>query len=208
MGSNREEVPSPLINGIWLGLIVIGFGVAALQGRLDEGTVSFLTESRRAVDLTLALGGTIAVWFGVSRVAQEARILDSVGRRLAPLLRFVFPDLARDHPALTAIALNLAANIFGLGNAATPFGLQAMQELQATNRQPRTATPAMITFLALNSAVLTLVPSGAIALRAATGSSDPAQIVEAVVLTTGLSMAVVLAADRVFRRLSPWDRQP
>src|SRR5690606_32680160 len=159
-----------------------------------------------ASGLTVALNllAITTVWFGLSRVAARAGLLDALARLIAPVLRPLFPDIPRGHPSLTAIALNIAANVLGLANAATPFGLQAMKELQRLNPRPDTVTPAMITFLALNSACATLLPATAVALRAQAGAREPAIIIGPAAIASGAAMLFVLLVDRWTRRTSGW----
>ena len=145
--------------------------------KMKEVTNSALDYASIAVNIALGLIGIMALWLGVMKVAEEAGLIKIIANAMKPLTKFLFPDVPQDHPAMGAMIMNMAANMLGLGNAATPFGLKAMEELDKLNPNKGTATNAMIMFLAVNTAGLTLIPVTAIAIRAAAGSSDPAIII-------------------------------
>lgn len=130
-----------------------------------------------AVNIALGLIGVMALWLGVMKIAETAGLIAKFASLLKPFTRRLFPDVPHDHPAMGAMIMNMSANMLGLGNAATPFGLKAMEELDTLNPEKGTATNSMITFLAINTAGMTLIPASAIAIRAASGSSDPAIII-------------------------------
>lgn len=191
-----------MLNLVWVGLIVIGVAVAALQGRVDATTAAAFESAKLGVETVITLTGIMIFWLGIARVAEQSGLMEVLARVLRPVFRFVFPSLPKDSPALSAILLNVAANMLGLGQAATPFGLKAMQELQAVNDQPdpETASDAMVTFLVLNTAGITLVPATVIAYRAAAGSRHPSEIVAATVAASLCSTVLALALDAVLRR--------
>jgi len=189
-----------MVNFIWLAMILAGIIVAGSQGKIEVVTAASLEAARTAVDLALELIGLMALWLGLLRIAEEAGLVGLLARGLKPLTRLLFPELPPDHPALGAILMNLSANILGLGNAATPFGLKAMQELQKLNPSPEEATPAMCTFLGLNTGCITLLPATIIGIRAVANSTDPTIIVGPTILSTGASMLAAILADRLFRR--------
>ena len=156
-----------------------------------------------ALQLALTLAGMMAVFMGLLRVVENAQILPLLSRPLAPLLRWLFPSLGADHPALNAIGLNVSANLLGMGNAATPFGLRAMEQLEAANPRPTIASHAQIMFLALNTAGITLLPAKVIALRASMGSSEPAIIMGPTLAASlcaalaGITAALILDRERL-----------
>ncbi len=158
-----------------------------------------------AVEIALGLIGIMALWLGVMKVAEEAGLVLVLSRAVAPLTRRIFPDVPPEHPAVAAMLMNISANMLGLGNAATPFGLKAMEELNKLNTRAGTATDAMVTFLALNTSCVTLVPATAIAIRAAAGSADPALIIGTSFLASltatiaGLTMSRLLRRTRMYR---------
>ncbi|MFZ1290229.1 MAG: nucleoside recognition domain-containing protein [Melioribacteraceae bacterium] len=145
--------------------------------KMKEVTNSALDYAGIAVDIALGLIGIMTLWLGVMKVAEEAGLIKIIANAMKPITKFLFPSVPQDHPAMGAMIMNMAANMLGLGNAATPFGLKAMEELDKLNPEKGVATNAMCTFLAVNTAGLTLIPATAIAVRAASGSSDPAIII-------------------------------
>ncbi len=145
--------------------------------KMKDVTNSALDYATTAVNIALGLIGIMALWLGVMKVAEEAGLIGKLARALKPITTRLFPEVPHDHPAMGSIIMNISANMLGLGNAATPFGLKAMEELNDLNPDKGTATNAMVTFLAINTAGMTLIPATAIAIRAAAGSSDPAIII-------------------------------
>ena len=166
--------------------------------KLKDITNAALDYAGTAVNIAIGLIGIMALWLGVMKVAEEAGLISLIARWLRPIMRRLFPDVPEDHPAMGSMIMNISANMLGLGNAATPFGLKAMEELDELNPNKGTATNSMVTFLAINTAGLTLIPATAIAVRAAAGSSDPAIIIgtsifgAACATTAGITAAKVL----------------
>lgn len=189
-----------MIDWIWAGMIIIGISFAAIKGDVSIITTTIFEQAAEGLAVAFNLMGIIAVWFGISRIAEKAGLLDGIARFLTPLLRPLFPSLPKNHPSLGSIAMNITANILGLANAATPFGLKAMEQLQTVNDDPKTVTPAMITFLALNSACLTLVPTTAVALRAAAGGADATVIIIPAAIVSAIATVCVLTVDAFIRR--------
>lgn len=155
-----------------------------------------------AVELAIGLVGVMALFLGLMKVAEAGGMLTILARLIRPLMVKLFPDVPPDHPAMGAMILNLAANALGLGNAATPFGIRAMQELDTLNPQHGTATDAMALFLAINTSSVTLLPTGVIALRAAAGSSDPAAILPTTLFATIGSTTVAIIAAKLYGKLA------
>jgi len=156
-----------------------------------------------AVELAIGLVGVMALFLGLMKVAEAGGMLNIIARLIRPLMVRLFPDVPPDHPAMGAMILNLAANALGLGNAATPFGIRAMQELDKLNPKHGTATDSMSLFLAINTSSVTLLPTGVIALRAAAGSSDPAAILPTTLFATIGSTAVAIMASKLYQRFAP-----
>ena len=156
-----------------------------------------------AVELAIGLVGVMALFLGLMKVAEAGGMLTILAKLIRPLMVRLFPDVPPDHPAMGAMILNLAANALGLGNAATPFGIRAMQELDKLNPQHGTATDAMALFLAINTSSVTLLPTGVIALRAAAGASDPAAILPTTLFATIGSTTVAIIAAKLYRRFTP-----
>lgn len=194
-----------MLNWIWLGLIVIGVLLGGLFGRLggEDGVVdSAFSMARTAVfGIVLPLMGFWMMWLGIMRLAEKAGMINAVARFLRPLLRRLFPDVPSDHPAMGAIVMNMAANILGLGNSATPFGLKAMEHLDELNPNKGTATNAMCTFLAINTSSVTLIPATAIGFLSSAGITNPYAIVGPAILATLCSTIVAIIAVKTFEKL-------
>lgn len=145
--------------------------------KMKEVTNSAIDYAGKAVNIAIGLIGIMALWLGIMKIAEQAGLISIIAKSVKPITKFLFPDVPHDHPAMGSMIMNISANMLGLGNAATPFGLKAMEELEKLNPEKGTATNAMCTFLAVNTAGLTLIPATAIAVRAAAGSSDPTIII-------------------------------
>jgi spore maturation protein A len=192
-----------MVNFIWLFFIVAGFIVAAVQGNMEAVTAAAFDGAKTGVTVCLGLISILVFWLGMMRIAEDAGLLKKLAYLLRPLVRFLFPGVPKDHPALGYIMSNMSANILGLGNAATPMGIKAMQELQKLNPDKEKATPAMCTLLALNTASITVIPTTLIAIRMNFNSASPAEIVGTTLLATAFSTAVAILADRWYRRSQP-----
>jgi spore maturation protein SpmA len=162
---------------------------------------SIIDSAAGAVELALGLIGVMTLFLGLMKVAEEGGILKILARLIRPLMVRLFPDVPPEHPAMGAMVLNLSANALGLGNAATPFGIRAMQELEKLNPKPGTATDAMALFLAINTSSITLLPTGVIALRAAAGSTDPAGILPTTLFATFCSTAIAILSAKLYKRV-------
>ena len=189
-----------MVSCIWLFLILIGIGFSALMGNLDTINDSILTNGTKALDLMLSILPIIVLWTGIMKIAEVSGLLRKFAKLMEPILSRLFPSVPKDNPALGFIASNIAANMMGLGSAATPFGLKAMSELQKINDKKDTASVAMITFLVLNTAGVTIVPTTVLALRIATGSNNPSEIILPGVIATFCSSIGGLLLDYFIRR--------
>ncbi len=190
---------SEMINWIWLGLLALGVLFGLLTGRTDELTAAALAAAQRGVELSLGLVGVMALWLGICQLAEEAGLVRGFSRLARPLLGKLFPNIPENNPALGAIAMNLSANFLGLGNAATPLGIRAMQQLAKLNPVPDTASDEMCTFLLLNNAAPTLLPMTVIAIRAASGAEAPGEIIGPAFFATCCAAAAALLFDRLLR---------
>jgi len=190
-----------LLNGIFVALVASAVLVAAFAGKMPEANDAAFAAAKSTVELIIGLVGTMALWLGFMRVLRDAGFMRAIARALRPALTRLFPDVPADHPALGAIVMNLAANVLGLGNAATPFGLKAMRELESLNARPGVATNAMALFLAINTAGLAVLPLGAIAVRASLGSTNPAGIIVPSLLASVFGTAVAIVAAKLLQRL-------
>lgn len=188
-----------MLDIIWLVLLLGGILTGAVTGKIEVVAETLFTGANEGVRVCLDLIGLMTLWLGMLEIAKEAGLIALIARLVRPITRYLFPTVPPDHPALASIIMNISANILGLGNAATPFGLKAMEELQKINPEPTVASDAMCTFLALNTSCLTLVPATIIGVRVAAGSSNPTEIVAPTILATGFSMIIVVVIDIFWR---------
>ncbi len=189
-----------MLNAVWALLMLVALGFGGAHGTIDSLGSGLFTQAMQAAKLAIDLAAVTAFWFGLSRIAEKSGLLESLARPLMPLLHWLFRKLPDGHPAFALMAMNLVANALGLGSAATPFGLKAMQELARGMPDRETASDEMILFLVLNSAALNLLPAGTIAMRAAAGSLDPAGTAVASTIVTGVAFVSALILHGVFRR--------
>jgi spore maturation protein SpmA len=190
-----------LLNAIWLGLILASVLCAAFTGRMEATKLAAFDGAKSGVTIVVDLVGSMVLFLGLMRVAQDGGLLRAVARALAPLLRRLFPDVPPEHPAMGAMIMNLASNVLGLGNAATPFGLKAMVELGRLNRTPGSASDSMALFLAINATSVAIFPTGVIAIRAGMGSTMPDAIWGPTLLATTASTLTAVAMCFALRRL-------
>jgi len=186
---------------IWFGIILLAMAVAAVQGTMGDVTSAALDSSRTSVTLAIKLVGVMALFLGVMKVAQDAGLLKVIARAIRPIMIRLFPDVPADHPAMGAMIMNMSANMLGLANAATPFGIKAMMELDKLNRHKGTATNAMALFLAINTSNVTILPTGVIGIRHAAGSADAAGIIPSTLFATLCSTIVAIIAAKSLQRL-------
>lgn len=188
-----------MLNYIWFFLMAAALVVALVMGRPDQVTKGAIDSARTAVEVSIGLVGVMALWLGMMRIAEEAGLVRAIARLIAPVLRFLFPEVPRDHPAMGALVMSMSANVLGLSNAATPLGIKAMEELQTLNPQPDTATNSMVTFMAINTASVQLVPATMIAVLAAAGSQAPTVIIGSTLLATAVGTIAAVAAARLLQ---------
>jgi spore maturation protein SpmA len=197
-----------MLNYIWLGLVLLAVVLGGVKGQLPAVTEAAIEAAKSAVmSIALPLIGITALWLGVMRLAERAGMVQSLAQGLRPVLRWLFPDVPVNHPAMGSMLMNIAANMIGLTNAATPLGLRAMNDLEKLNRRPGTATNAMCTFLAINTSSVQLLPTTAISILAAAGSANPTAIVGTALLATICSSAVGILAVKSLEKLR-WFRLP
>jgi spore maturation protein SpmA len=202
------------MNHVFFGLVSVAMLFAVLNGTPAEVGQGALDGAKSSVDLAIGLVGYISLFLGLLKVVEEAGGLAFMARLIRPVLVRLFPDVPADHPAMGAMVMNIAANALGLGNAATPFGLKAMKELNDLNTEKGTATNAMVLFLAINTSGLAVLPTGIIGLRALKGSADAAAIFPTTLLATGISTivgitaAITLSRLPMFAKTAPAPAQP
>lgn len=190
-----------MLNAFFVGAVLLSILVAAFTGGMQAVSQACVESAGKAVTLAIGLVGVMAFFLGLMRVASDGGLLRLVARAVAPGMRRLFPGVPQDHPAMSAMVLNIASNMLGLANAATPFGIRAMQELDRLNARKGTATDAMALFLAINTSGLALLPTGVIALRASLGSGDPAGIFLATWFASGCATIVGITAAILLSRL-------
>ena len=184
-------------------LMALAVVVAGVNGRIPELTRDALAAAGTASAFAIGLVGALALWTGLMRVAEEAGLARLVAWLFRPVLRRLFPEVPAGHPAMGSVVMNFAANFLGLGNAATPLGVKAMQELETLNPRPGTATDAQVMLVALNTASVQLVPVTMLTLRLQAGSRAPEEIILPTLLASACGVVVAVAAARLLRRLAP-----
>ncbi len=189
-----------MVNVIWVFLILIAIIYSLLTGQVDTLNNGILTHAKTGINLIMEMMPLIVLWTGIMKIAEKSGLLQVFAKALNPILRRLFPSLPKTHKALGYIASNIGANMLGLGSAATPFGLKAMEELQKDNPKKNEATEAMITFLVLNTGGVTLIPTTVIALRIMHGSINPTEIIITSILATAVSSISGLLLDYFIRR--------
>jgi len=193
---------------IWAGLLAVAVATAALNGRMAALTGAIAESAGRAVTLSLGLVGVMTLWLGLMKVAEEAGLVRILARAARPVMRRLFPEVPAEHPAMGAMMLNIAANMLGLGNAATPFGLRAMQALDELNPHPGTATDAQALFCAMNTASLQIIPASVVALRAASGASQPGDVIGPTLVATVAATVTAVVAAKLLARVLPRPAPP
>ena len=200
------------MNAIFFFIVLVSFLIASWRQITETAAMGAPTameilgagvieSAKDSVTLALGLIGVMALFLGLMKVAENGGLLTIIAKLMRPILLRLFPDIPDGHPAMGAMVMNLSANVLGLGNAATPFGIRAMQELDRLNPHKGTATDSMVLFLAINTSSITILPTGVIALRAAAGSNDPAGIVPTTLFATFCSTLVAILAAKSLARL-------
>ncbi|AKP47648.1 nucleoside recognition domain-containing protein [Bacillus smithii] len=187
-----------MVNYIWVGMTIIGLLFAMVNGNMDKVNEAIFETAGQAVTLCIGLISVLVFWLGMMRIAQESGLLDKMSKAFRPLVRRLFPEVPPDHPALGYIVSNMMANLFGLGNAATPLGIKAMEQLKKLNGGKEAASRSMITFLAINTSSITLIPTTVIAVRITYHSSSPTEIVGPTLVSTVFSAIFGILIDRYF----------
>ena len=189
-----------MMNYIWVALVVIAVVAGGVTGNM-QGILDNLFEfAETAVTLAIGLIGIMAFFCGLMKVMEKAGLCEKLGKAISPVMRLLFPGVPKDHPANSAMALYFAANILGIGNAATPFGIKAMQELQTLNKTKNIATDAQVMLLAVATTSITLIPVTAIGLRASVQTAGAAEIIATTISTvTGIFFTIVFGKMKRFK---------
>ncbi|WP_442594637.1 nucleoside recognition domain-containing protein [Neobacillus sp. D3-1R] len=187
-----------MVNYIWVGLTMIGFIFAAVNGTMNEVNEAIFKGAKEAVTLCIGLISILVFWLGMMRIAEDSGLLKKLSSLFEPLVKRLFPEVPKNHPALGYILSNMIANMFGLGNAATPLGIKAMEQLKELNGGKTEASRSMVTFLAINTASITIIPTTVIAIRMNYHSKSPTEIVGPTLIATILSAIAAILIDRYF----------
>ena len=187
-----------MVNYIWVIMTLIGIVFGIVNGTLEEINKAVFVGAKEAVTLCIGLISVLVFWLGMMRIAEESGLLEGLAKLFRPIVKRLFPEVPPEHPAMGYILSNMIANMFGLGNAATPLGIKAMEELQVLNGGKKTASRSMVTFLAINTASITIIPSTVIAIRMTYHSSSPTEIVVPTLIATIISAIGAILIDRFF----------
>jgi len=187
-----------MVNYIWVGMTIIGLVFAAVNGTMSEVNEAVFKGAQEAVTLCIGLISILVFWLGMMRIAENAGLLEKLANLFKPFITKLFPEVPAGHPAMGYILSNMMANVFGLGNAATPLGIKAMEELKRLNGGKDSASRSMITFLAINTSSITLIPTTVIAIRITYESASPTEIVGPTLIATSISTLAAILIDRYF----------
>jgi len=187
-----------MMNYVWLGLVAISVIVAIFTGTVQDVTQSAIDMAGTAVEIAIGLIGIMTLWLGIMKIAEEAGMINLLARLIRPVSKRLFPDVPQDHPAIGSMMLNISANWLGLGNAATPFGIKAMEQLQKLNPEEETATNAEIMFMGLNTASITFIPMTIIGVRTSLGSEHPTAIIGTTIFSSLMATITVIITISLF----------
>ncbi|MGZ4161424.1 MAG: nucleoside recognition domain-containing protein [Neobacillus sp.] len=187
-----------MVNYIWVFMTIVGIVFALFNGTMEEVNKAIFVGAKEAVTLCIGLISILVFWLGMMRIAEKSGLLESLTKLFRPLVKRLFPEVPTNHPAMGYILSNMIANMFGLGNAATPLGIKAMEELKQLNGGKNSASRSMITFLAINTASITIIPTTVIAIRMNYHSASPTEIVVPTLIATIISAIGAIVIDRYF----------
>ena len=186
-----------MINYIWGVFIILGITYSIINKDPNLAN-NLLTSGKTSIDMILTILPLMCLWLGITKIAQASSLLTLVSKKLSKVVRIIFPEIPKDHPAIGYISSNIVMNMLGLGNAATPFGIKAMEKLKELNQNKDVASRSMITFLVINTSSVTIIPTTVISLRLLHGSIDASEIIPVTILTTFISTFIALILDRIF----------
>ena len=190
------------MNYIWFFIILISIISAIYTGKIDTVVHSIMTGAQKAVEITLYLVGIMAFWLGIMKIAEKSGLVTNIANLLKPIAHKLFPSVPENNPAIGNIAMNFTANAFGLGNAATPIGIKAMEELQELNKNKEVASNDMCTLLAMNTAGWQLVPTTVIAVLVANGAKNPTEIVFPTLIVTTIAFLSAIIAVKILEKIN------
>lgn len=186
-----------MINYIWGVFIILGITYSIIN-KDPNLTNNLLTSGKNSIDMILTILPLMCLWLGITKIAEASSLLTLISKKLSKIIKIIFPEIPKDHPAIGYISSNIVMNMLGLGNAATPFGIKAMEKLKELNKNKDVASRSMITFLVINTSSVTIIPATVISLRLLHGSIDASEIIPVTILTTFISTFIALILDRIF----------
>ena len=186
-----------MINYIWGVFIILGITYSIIN-KDPNLTNNLLTSGKNSIDMILTILPLMCLWLGITKIAEASSLLALISKKLSKIIKIIFPEIPKDHPAIGYISSNIVMNMLGLGNAATPFGIKAMEKLKELNKNKDVASRSMITFLVINTSSVTIIPTTVISLRLLHGSIDASEIIPVTILTTFISTFIALILDRIF----------
>lgn len=181
-------------------MMVIGIFLGVLNGNVDKVVQAGMDGAAQAVQMCFGFVGIYSMWLGLMNIAERSGIIEGISKKMGKILVFLFPDVPKDHPAMGAMTMNMAANMLGLGNAATPFGIKAMEHLQELNKDRRRATDAMCMFLVINASSVQLIPATVIAMRSSAGAGNPSDIIGTTLIATICSTTVGIISVKLLKK--------
>jgi spore maturation protein A len=190
-----------MMNYIWLTMIILAVVIGGINGKIEEVTKSAVNSAGIAVTVAIGLIGYMALWLGIMKIAEDSGLMSLLARAITPVLKRLFPDVPAGHPAMGSMTMNIAANMLGLSNAATPMGLRAMEDLETLNAHPGVATNAMCTFLTVNTAGLQLIPATMIGIMASSGSREPTAVIGTTIAATVAALIAGITTVKVLEKL-------
>ncbi len=190
-----------MMNKIWGAFIVIGILFSLVTGNIDSLNNEIINYPSEILNIFLSMLPLMVIWSGIMNIAKDAGLLDKIADFMSPLFRIIFPDIPKGHESLGYIASNLTINMLGIHNASTPFGLKAMASLNELNKDKKTATKSMITFLVLNTSGVTIIATDIIAIRKMYGSVNPTMILSTTIAATIITTIIGLLLDRLFYKI-------
>ncbi len=190
-----------MLNYIWLTMVILAVVLGGINGKMENVTKSAIESAGSSVTIAIGLIGVMALWLGIVKIAEDSGLMSLLAKAIAPIMKWLFPDVPPGHPAMASMTMNIAANMLGLSNAATPLGLKAMEDLESLNTSPGVATNAMCTFLTINTAGLQLIPATMISIMASAGSTDPTAIIGTTIAATCSALIVGVTVVKILERL-------
>jgi spore maturation protein A len=190
-----------MMNHIWLAIVILAIVLGGINGKIENVTKSAIDAAGSSVTIAIGLIGVMALWLGIMKIAEDSGLMSLLAKFIAPIMKRLFPDVPPGHPAFASMTMNIAANMLGLSNAATPLGLKAMEDLEKLNDHPGTATNAMCTFLTINTAGLQIVPATMIGVMASAGSKDPTAIIGTTIAATFIALIAGVTTVKILEKL-------